>query len=1342
MSSVSVDVYRVTRHTVPVELFNVLILNATMKGEINPRSTYSVIPVSYRKRRTSSIVASIALLFLAVTFTGFFPSSLPFLHDRNLSLPLRTEEQWKDDIWPIREQTPWDISTDFPHPNVLEYEVNEGTWLRLDVNPVSKDIVFDMLGDLYCISGDSLQNLSKGDVNIAHPVTLGVPYDSDPHFSPKGDRLVFRSDAGLGVDNIWITKWQGCKQMNLRPGVGDILSSPLQTALLFKAEDQVSLNSGVQETPEKKQNRLLREGRAQALMVTNETYRFVTDARFHPSGDKVIVTKWYTSERSLGGGEGWEYTVPSTEQHPIQAGDGTQIIGRTLPRGWNASQYGDQQVGPEQFIWNGEDGIIYSKNVRDEFQFEYSKDIHQGIYALFSLNLTTGVTETLVDAFPGGASRPELSHDRRTLAFVRRVRDHEVLVLKDLESGSLNYAWDGLSFDLTTISAPMGTYPSFCFTPDSDGIVIWAAGKLHHVPLGVNERGERVRSGSVNEIRFIAHIEKHLADTRWTDNAVDLVGLETGETQRIYAFRDLRVDETGSKVVFRAGNIPVLQVVGEDTFTRVPTLYNDDGKTPYYTPSFIPGTEGNLIIMSRWSDVHFTSFEVSDLTKGVSYDIEGPPIGRYRNPVLCQCSGSNRTIAFLKTGGDYLTGDLVATAGTGLYVGDLDLEPSPLRKLTVTNLRWVPSEIDPDDADIKFIEKNKKLLVQQADRVFIIDLEGGPIDVTGKPPHFTKVSGKMSAELVIAPRPQTPFERITHRNSGGFEVEHVAFVDFFHVYVAFGKDIKDEEVWSKPGKATAGLARVSLDGGHDIAWSSDGKKLFWFLGMRQIDPLLPLTNRSAGPYLHWLEISKLSKCSSTIKNDTNTFGISCVKNLVQYQEIVLEHSTDIARLKKETQSLDPSASDILVIFNATVLTMETGNIDEDLVEHAVLVVRGGVIESIAPTSGFVAPERATLINARGGFVIPGFIDAHAHWNGMSNPHPAKSWEMQTFLSFGVTTMHNPSSDNVDGFVERSRLESGQFIGPRIFHTGDVIYGAGASQIHADVVDMKDAYSTLTRIKAEGAPSPAYQINSASRQRLLLAARNLSMLCVPEGGMNYDWDLTYIMDGMTTLEHSLPVPTQYEDVLTLFALSGTANTPTHLVNYGGAFGEQYIWAAEDVPVIPSKHVTAYGCLYTNGVSLRLRRFSRQDILEGVTESTARPKLSYQFFNTSASNAKMVPRGLKTLVGAHGEPPLGLNYHYEIFFTQQGGLSNYQSLQAATSWAAQVYGIFNSVGSLSPGKLADFLVYPPGVDLLSGSILETLKLEFVARGGRVWVAGTMKELFPGRDREIQQMPPINP
>lgn len=40
-----------------------------------------------------------------------------------------------------------------------------------------------------------------------------------------------------------------------------------------------------------------------------------------------------------------------------------------------------------------------------------------------------------------------------------------------------------------------------------------------------------------------------------------------------------------------------------------------------------------------------------------------------------------------------------------------------------------------------------------------------------------------------------------------------------------------------------------------------------------------------------------------------------------------------------------------------------------------------------------------------GFVIPGFIDAHAHWDGYDTLYPAKSWEQETFLAHGVTTLH-------------------------------------------------------------------------------------------------------------------------------------------------------------------------------------------------------------------------------------------------------------------------------------------------------------------------------------------------
>jgi hypothetical protein len=63
------------------------------------------------------------------------------------------------------------------------------------------------------------------------------------------------------------------------------------------------------------------------------------------------------------------------QQTQIKAGDGNRVLGRTLPKGWTAEQYGDQQIGPEQFIWNGQDSIIFAKNVRDASTFEYSKGV-------------------------------------------------------------------------------------------------------------------------------------------------------------------------------------------------------------------------------------------------------------------------------------------------------------------------------------------------------------------------------------------------------------------------------------------------------------------------------------------------------------------------------------------------------------------------------------------------------------------------------------------------------------------------------------------------------------------------------------------------------------------------------------------------------------------------------------------------------------------------------------------------------------------------------------------------------------------------------------------------------
>jgi imidazolonepropionase-like amidohydrolase len=52
--------------------------------------------------------------------------------------------------------------------------------------------------------------------------------------------------------------------------------------------------------------------------------------------------------------------------------------------------------------------------------------------------------------------------------------------------------------------------------------------------------------------------------------------------------------------------------------------------------------------------------------------------------------------------------------------------------------------------------------------------------------------------------------------------------------------------------------------------------------------------------------------------------------------------------------------------------------------------------------------------------------------------------------------------------------------------------------------------------------------------------------------------------------------------------------------------------------------------------------------------------------------------------------GLGPHWEIWAFVQGGFTPHEALRVATLWPAEVLGLDRDLGSLEPGKLADFVV----------------------------------------------------
>src|SRR5262245_19544380 len=168
--------------------------------------------------------------------------------------------------------------------------------------------------------------------------------------------------------------------------------------------------------------------------------------------------------------------------------------------------------------------------------FEYNKNVYAGIYAIRSINIETGEGENVISG-SGGAVRPVVSHDGKTLAYAHRNRLKEVLMLRDLASGREWQVFEGLERDMQEGWAIHGLYPGFAWTPDDSAIVIWVNGKLRKVD---------VKTKTATDIPF------HVKDSRAITEAVRFPIEVAPDKIEVKDLRFVEVSPMGDKVVFQA----------------------------------------------------------------------------------------------------------------------------------------------------------------------------------------------------------------------------------------------------------------------------------------------------------------------------------------------------------------------------------------------------------------------------------------------------------------------------------------------------------------------------------------------------------------------------------------------------------------------------------------------------------------------------------------------------------------------------------------------------------------------------------------------------------------------
>ncbi len=379
--------------------------------------------------------------------------------------------------------------------------------------------------------------------------------------------------------------------------------------------------------------------------------------------------------------------------------------------------------------------------------------------------------------------------------------------------------------------------------------------------------------------------------------------------------------------------------------------------------------------------------------------------------------------------------------------------------------------------------------------------------------------------------------------------------------------------------------------------------------------------------------------------------------------------------------------------------------DNEVIEKGTILIDHNKI--VAVGKEVKVPADARVYDVNGKTVMPGIVDVHAHLHpspdGIS---PQQDWNYYANLAFGVTTAHDPSSNTEMVFSQSEMLKAGRLIGPRVYSTGTVLYGADGD-FKAVINSMDDARVHLRRMKAVGAFSvKSYnQPRREQRQQIIEAARELQMEVVPEGGSTFFTNINMVLDGHTGVEHNLPVWPVYKDVTSLWNSSKSGYTPTLIVSYGTQFGENYWY--DRTEVWKNDHLLTF--VPPSMVDARSRRRTTSEYGD------------YGHIEVSHYVKQISDGGTKINLGSHGQLQ-GLGAHWELWMLAQGGMTPMQAIRCATINGAAYLGMDKEIGSLEPGKLADLVV-------MNQNPLEEIRnsanIKYVMVNGRLYNADTMNE-----------------
>ena len=625
--------------------------------------------------------------------------------------------------------------------------------------------------------------------------------------------------------------------------------------------------------------------------------------------------------------------------------------------------------------------------------------------------------------------------------------------------------------------------------------------------------------------------------------------------------------------------------------------------------------------------------------------------GHYIEPSF---STDGKLIAYRKTTGGNILAPQYST-DPGLYVLDIDKQNAT---------RVAKRGIEPH-----FSAGNDRVYFTESVSAAYPETQFVSVDLNGKDKREHLYGADKVSEYRLSPNKK-----------------YLAFVHQYNTYVMRFTDI-GKRLPIGPDMSSMPVQQLSARAGNYMTWRDNSTTVGW----------------SHGPRFFERGLNEAFAHLAEKKGDTQNLQTSLPEPLAQGSNLSFEQVFDVPK-------------QVTALRGGKIITMRDADNQQEVIENGVILIEGNRISAIGTLDDINIPEDALVVDTSGKSIIPGLVDAHSHGpQGRQEIIPQQNWEQYSSVSFGVTTIHDPSNDTTEIMAAAELQRAGKIVAPRIYSTGTILYGAEALNFKAVIKDYDDAYFHVQRLKDIGGISvKSYnQPRRDQRQQVLVAAKKQQMMVMPEGGGKFQQNVSMLVDGHTGLEHNLPIARGYNDLTQLWQATEFGYTPTFVVSFGGMSGEYYYYDRTEV--------------WKNE---RLLRYVPNYLIDSrsIRRQTA-PDNQYNHIAVAKYAKELRDKGVRVMIGAHGQRE-GLGPHWELWIMHQGGFTPFEALRGGTIDGAIHLGIDKDIGSIEVGKLADLAV-------IDGDVLADLtRSEFVTHtvlNGRVYDTETMNELGSSEKRQ---------